>query len=94
MSNLNSVLSGQFRQIDGTANAINNTIEGVLSNLGFEGKSAYEVACDNGFVGTEEEWLKSLVAKIKFEDNIVWYKYDYEDQWHVLFDMALVVKNT
>lgn len=92
MSNLNSVLSGQFRQIDGTANAINNTIEGVLSNLGFEGKSAYEVACDNGFVGTEEEWLKALVAKIKFEDNIVWYKYDYEDQWHVLFDMALVVK--
>lgn len=24
------------------------------------GKSAYEIACDNGFVGTEEEWLASL----------------------------------
>lgn len=24
------------------------------------GKSAYEIACDNGFVGTEEEWLESL----------------------------------
>ena len=28
---------------------------------GFEkGKSAYEVALDNGFEGTEQEWLKSL----------------------------------
>lgn len=26
------------------------------------GKSAYEVAVDNGFVGTEEEWLASLVG--------------------------------
>ena len=25
-----------------------------------QGKSAYEVALDNGFSGTEEEWLKSL----------------------------------
>lgn len=24
------------------------------------GKSAYEIACDNGFVGTEQEWLESL----------------------------------
>lgn len=29
---------------------------------GEPGKSAYEVAVDNGFVGTEEEWLASLVA--------------------------------
>ncbi len=27
---------------------------------GTNGKSAYEVAVDNGFVGTEEEWLESL----------------------------------
>lgn len=24
------------------------------------GKSAYEIACDNGFIGTEQEWLNSL----------------------------------
>ena len=29
---------------------------------GAQGKSAYEVALDNGFVGTEEEWLASLVG--------------------------------
>ena len=27
---------------------------------GIDGKSAYEVAVDNGFVGTEEEWLDSI----------------------------------
>lgn len=30
--------------------------------VGPSGKSAYEIALDNGFVGTEEEWLASLVA--------------------------------
>lgn len=29
---------------------------------GADGKSAYEVAVENGFVGTEEEWLESLVG--------------------------------
>lgn len=29
---------------------------------GVPGKSAYEIAVDNGFVGTEEEWLESLVG--------------------------------
>ena len=27
---------------------------------GIDGKSAYEIAVDNGFEGTEEEWLESL----------------------------------
>lgn len=30
--------------------------------VGNDGKSAYEVAVDNGFVGTEVEWLESLKA--------------------------------
>ncbi|KJV08072.1 hypothetical protein [Methylocucumis oryzae] len=28
--------------------------------LGDTGKSAYEIAVDNGFLGTEQEWLSSL----------------------------------
>lgn len=32
----------------------------VKGDEGDEGKSAYRVAVDNGFVGTEEEWLESL----------------------------------
>lgn len=30
---------------------------------GVRGASAYEIAVENGFSGTEEEWLDSLVAK-------------------------------
>lgn len=29
---------------------------------GLQGKSAYEIAVDNGFIGTEQEWLDSLVG--------------------------------
>ena len=29
-------------------------------SIGADGKSAYEVAVDNGYVGTEQEWIKSL----------------------------------
>ena len=31
-----------------------------LASAGQDGKSAYEIAVDNGFVGTESEWLESL----------------------------------
>jgi hypothetical protein len=34
-----------------------------ILNPGPRGKSAYEVAVDNGFVGTEQEWLDSLVGQ-------------------------------
>lgn len=34
---------------------VNQTIESVT-----KGKSAYEIALDNGFQGTEQEWLLSL----------------------------------
>lgn len=41
-------------------------MEGIVSNsngqLGGNGKSAYEIAIDNGFVGTEVQWLASLVG--------------------------------
>lgn len=35
---------------------------GIPGPKGDPGKSAYQVAVDNGFVGTEEEWLESLVG--------------------------------
>lgn len=36
------------------------TISGLSGADGDDGKSAYEIAVENGFVGTEEEWLASL----------------------------------
>ena len=38
--------------------------QGIQGIQGPEGKSAYEVAVENGFTGTEEEWLNSLKAAI------------------------------
>jgi hypothetical protein len=34
----------------------------VVGEKGDTGKSAYEVAVDNGFSGTEKEWLTSLIC--------------------------------
>ena len=44
--------------------ATENTLSGNLNAvLGKDGKSAFEVAVSNGFVGTEADWLKSLVGQ-------------------------------
>ena len=36
---------------------------------GKDGKSAYQAALDNGFEGTEQEWLESLKAEITEQDK-------------------------
>lgn len=35
-------------------------VAGVGAIKGKDGKSAYQIALDKGFIGTEEEWLESL----------------------------------
>ena len=46
-----------------SGNASNSkTISGNIMATVLKGLSAYEVAVKNGFVGTEEEWLQSLVG--------------------------------
>lgn len=48
--------------------------DSILAGATVEGKSAYEVAVDNGFKGTEEEWLASLVGPTPtIGDNGNWY---------------------
>ena len=42
---------------------LNNGELGGGGGSGTAGKSAYEIAVDNGFVGTETEWLESLKGK-------------------------------
>ena len=39
---------------------LRNGTNGLDGTNGQDGKSAYEIAVDNGFVGTEQEWLESL----------------------------------
>lgn len=37
-----------------------DTVAGVGALKGEDGKSAYQIALDNGFIGTETAWLESL----------------------------------
>jgi hypothetical protein len=43
-------------------------LEGSDGIDGINGKSAYEVAVDNGFVGTEAQWLDSLIGNSAYEE--------------------------
>ena len=59
---------------------LNNGELGGGSGSGTAGKSAYEIAVDNGFVGTETEWLESLkgangttfTPSVSEEGNLSW----------------------
>ena len=48
-----------YNSISGEINPAGD-ISGALSNPLARGASAYEIAVANGYVGTEEQWLKSL----------------------------------
>lgn len=54
----------QYKQLGGTEETLkrNKMIPADNPNQGAEGKSAYQIALENGFDGSEEEWLKSLIG--------------------------------
>lgn len=69
-------------------NAIDGEVEveftSVLNNVvveRIEGLSAYEIAVNNGFEGTEEEWIESLKGEgiTELPDNIAYYGDDGEE---------------
>lgn len=53
--------AGQVTAVEGYD--LSDALEEAKESGLFSGKSAYEVALDNGFVGTEAEWLESLKGK-------------------------------
>lgn len=48
------------------------------------GRSAYELAVQNGFIGTEEEWLESLHGQSPYinPDTHTWWAYSSADGWY------------
>lgn len=48
------------KQLTNTVSQIKEYVDSKAGTSGSAGKSAYEIAVDNGFVGTETEWLESL----------------------------------
>lgn len=55
---------------DNTARVLVPDENGVLIDAGV-GKSAYEIAVENGFIGTEEEWLNSLSSSAIVATEII-----------------------
>ena len=45
----------------------NNVLKGYLGFVGARGYSAYEVALQNGFIGTEQDWLATLGTSSHFD---------------------------
>ena len=69
------------------------------------GSSAYEVAVENGFVGTEEDWLNSLTGspgqdgreiELKMNGTILQWKYSNEEDssYRDLSDLSSIIVNT
>ena len=56
MAGLSPITLGAIRAL------IEETLAGAGAIQGQPGKSAYELAAQNGFVGTQAEWLASLRA--------------------------------
>ena len=62
-------------------------------SLALRGYSAYEIAVQEGFVGTVDEWLESLkgdAVVLKSEDGVIYWKYSKEDDtaWRYLFNLG------
>lgn len=82
-----------YRNLNNANGSIRNVIElaGSLSNVTLQGKSAYQIAVQNGFQGTESEWLESLKGdqvELKEENGIIYWKYLKDETWSELIDFS------
>ena len=57
---------------------------GILGFKGERGYSAYEIAVQNGFIGTEQDWLAQLGTSINFNQTKTMYTTESEESSHVL----------
>lgn len=55
-------VAANFNETDGRAAADFGDFQVLQGPPGKDGKSAYEIAVEHGFVGTEEEWLESFAV--------------------------------
>lgn len=67
MANNNENMKGYLKTPENIIGVLSQSenIGGQLANATLRGKSAYEIAVEHGFVGTEEEWLESLGAGVE-----------------------------
>lgn len=63
MAGFNGKISTDLDVLSGELSVMGN-LDGSLSNGVLRGYSAYQIAVEHGFTGTEEEWLESLHAAV------------------------------
>lgn len=63
-----------------------NEARGILGFKGERGYSAYEVAVQNGFIGTEADWLATLGTSTHFMQTKTMYITESEESTHALPD--------
>lgn len=63
-----------------------NEARGILGFKGERGYSAYEVAVQNGFIGTEADWLATLGTSTHFMQTKTMYTTESEESTHTLPD--------
>lgn len=61
-----------------------NEARGILGFKGERGYSAYEIACQNGYIGSEEDWLSTLGTSTHFMQTKTMYTTDAEESIHAL----------
>ena len=70
---------------------ISQTLEGQGA---LQGKSSYQIAVQNGFTGTEQQWLASLIGEdgktplLRVDDGVLQYKYPSDTNWNDLFNFS------
>ena len=92
MERASGTLSPQELKLTGNLQMNEPVLRGTLSNIGFRGLSAYEIAIkEEGYEGTVLEWLDGLKAdlEMKLDGTIIYYKRDRNSDWEELFDIAL-----
>ena len=88
------IISGQIppvgTQISGNISPSGVSVSGLITQAVLRGLSAYQVAVNNGYQGSQEQWIKSLRGEniqFKAEGLRIYYKYESETEWILLVEI-------
>lgn len=84
MDNISGNISPSGGNVSGLISQSGVKVSGLISQSVLKGLSAYEVAVQNGFQGSQSEWLQSLRGEniqFKSEGLEIYYKYVSDEQW-------------
>lgn len=87
-----SISTGLSGELD-----LKQSMNGTLSNGVLRGFSAYQIAVQQGFKGTESEWISSLKGdniEMRVNGTVLQWKYTTDDKWNNVADLNELMKET